>query len=102
MLEQKKTIKMLVRSNTTRKKEFKSFIDSLSNEQKKGFEIRQSETLLVGMYGTEHYIFVTLHLEKYTGSESPFFICAREDDSSLYYKFLKEFDYIWDKAKPLF
>lgn len=99
MLKSNKKIRIIIRNDATRGSEIKAFRDSLDPIYRQYFEVKESKNVICGMYGNEKILYVTFPLHKFSGDESPSFLCTNIDNTdSVYRIFAKEFDYLWENS----
>lgn len=95
------SIRILLSEGSPTKEALLEFKRSLPEDSGSRLEIREVPQLACGMYGTEHEIYVTLHLSSFRGDESPSMLCSRVDEKSLYYLFYAEYTDLWKRSTPL-
>jgi hypothetical protein len=101
LIDKRKTLKLLVRSDTTRKVQFQQFLNELPPVQRSRMEIRCLDVVMLSMYGNESCIYATYNLESASGSESPTLLCSHSDNNTAYSIFEREFRHLWNSAQPL-
>jgi hypothetical protein len=94
-------LKILLDKNSDNISKLVEFRKTLLPKQHERFEIRLSEHISCGIYGSDYKIYVTPYLNTLRGEETPSLLCNNRGKNSIYPIYKEEFYDTWKKSIPV-